>query len=137
MTHTKTAAVIIIIAMLFSLVLTYASAMTTISRAREDTQRVLDSFCIEKAEEIYNSIKNGHNYMISGTYTDEFMGKIATELGLERAVFQYTNPLTANLHGDTLSLTTGFEVVMPLNFAGKSLLSLRVPMQVQSLYVLK
>jgi hypothetical protein len=114
--------------------------MSTISRARDDTQRVLDGFCIEKAAEIYNSIKNGHNQMASGNYTDAFMQKIAAELGLalsgstgshqsgSNVIFQYTNPLTANLKSDTLYLTTEFEIVLPISFAGKNLTELRIPL---------
>jgi hypothetical protein len=149
MTHVKTAVVIIFIAMLFAAVLSYASLMSTIDRARDDTQRVLDSFCIEKAETIYNSIKNGNKQMVSGTYTNDFMNKIAAELGLtcsgntathsagSNVIFQYTNPLTANLHSDTLSLTTEFEVIVPLSFAGLRITDMRVPMIVESVFVLK
>lgn len=149
MSHIQTAVVILFIAMLFAVMLSYASLMSTISRARDDTQRVLDSFCIQKAETIYGSIKNGNKQMIGGVYTDEFMQKIAAELGLslsgstatystgDNVIFHYTNPLTANLDSDTLSLTAVFEVVIPLHFAGVTLTDLRVPLKVESVYVLK
>ena len=149
MTHIKSAVLVLIMMMLFSLIFFYASMMSTVSRARDDTQRVLDSFCIEKAVVIYDSIKNGNKQMVSGTYTTEFMAKIADELGLSRTgntgfhrsgsdiIFQYTNPLTANLKNDTLSLTMDFEIVMPINFAGQKVTDMRVPLKVESIYVLK
>ena len=149
MTHAKTAVVIIFIAMLLALMLSYASLMSTVERARDDTQRVLDGYCIEKAIIIYGSIKNGNNQMASAVYTDEFMTKIAEELGLtltgntathqsgSNVIFRYTNPLTANMNSDTLSLTTEFEVVIPVGFAGRNLTEIRVPLKVESVYVLK
>ncbi len=149
MAHVKTAAMILILSMLFSVLLAYASLMSTVSRARDDTQRVLDSYCIEKAEEIYGSIKNGHKQMATGIYTAQFLTKVVRELGLTQTgpttvfhgngrgiIFRYTNPLTANLDSDTLSLTTEFELVLPVVFAGKSLLDLRIPLKVESVYVL-
>ena len=149
MTHAKTAVVIVFIAMLLALMLFYASLMSTVERARDDTQRVLDGYCIEKAAVIFNSIKNGHNQMASDVYTDEFMTKIAAELGLaltgntathqsgSNIIFRYTNPLTANLNSDTLSLTTEFDVVIPVSFAGRNLTEIRIPLKVKSVYVLK
>ena len=149
MAYVKTAMVILVIAMLFSLVLSYAFIMTTVSRVRDDTQRVLDSFCIDKSREIYESIKNGNNDMTSDIYTTEFMSRLVAELGLTRSgenayherggnvIFRYTNPLTANLDSDTLSLTTEFDVVIPVSFADRELFELRIPLKVSSVLVLK
>ena len=149
MGHIKTAVIVLIISMLFSVILSYAFIMTTVSRARDDTQRVLDGYCIEKSIEIYGSVKNGHKQMVRGTYTDEFMSRIAADLGLTRSgntafhrngsntIFRYTNPLTANLTSDTLTLTTEFEVVVPVSFAEKALTELRIPLKVDSVFVLK
>ena len=150
MAYIKAAMVILVIAMLFSIIMTYGFIMATVNRARDDTQRVLDSFCIEKSVGIYTSIRQGNNQMASGVYTTEFMARIADEMGLTRTgnnafhanddgnvIFRYTNPLTANLNNDTLSLTTEFDVVIPISFAGRSLFEMRVPLKVDSYYVLK
>lgn len=149
MAYIKTAVIIIIISMLFSVMLSYASLMSTVSRVRDDTQRTLDSFCIEKAASIYGSVKNGSNQMVSGAYTDLFVRKVATELSLiksgntatnrkdNKIVFQVINPLTANLNNDTLSLTADIEVYIPVYFAGLNLTELRVPIKLESVYVLK
>jgi hypothetical protein len=149
MSHVKTAAIIIIISMLFSIMLSYTFLMSTVSRARDDTQRVLDGFCIEKSIEIYGSIKNGNKQMVKGTYTTEFMTRLVSELGLtgtgnaayhasgSNIIFRYDNPLTANLHSDTLSLTMEFDIVIPVGFAGRNLFEMKIPMRTESIFVLK
>ena len=149
MAYIKTAAIILVISMLFSVMLFYAFAMSTVSRTRDDTQRVLDSFCTRKSIEIYGSIKNGNNHMVKGTYTNEFMANLVAELGITRSgnnafysndsgiIFRYNSPLTANLINDTLNLTMNYEIVIPVSFAGETLVDLRIPQQVQSTFVLK
>lgn len=148
--YVRTCAAVLVITMLLSLVLAYASWMTIIQTTRADTQRVLDSFCIGKAKEIYGSIKQGNNRMVRGEYTDAFMEALTDELGLAKngnmvyhesdnreVIYHYANPLTANLKDDTLTLTMDFELILPVTFAGRRLTDLRVPLQVGSAYVLK
>ena len=149
MAYIKTAAIILVISMLLSVMLFYAFAMSTVSRIRDDTQRVLDSFCIEKSIEIYSSIKNGNKQMASRIYTAEFMTRLVTELGITRSgnnafyskdgniIFRYNAPLTANLIDDTLNLTMDYEIVIPVSFAGKTLVDLRIEQRVQSTFILK
>lgn len=83
--YVKTAAIVLMFCFLLSLVLTYASWMTMIQTTRADTQRVLDSFTIKKAREIYSSIKQGNNQMSRGEYTDAFMAELIDELGLAKS----------------------------------------------------
>ena len=61
------------------------SLMVTISRTRDDTQRVLDSFIIENASEIYVSVKNGNNTTLSTAYDVRFKTLVASELGLTQS----------------------------------------------------
>jgi len=42
--HIKTAALLLAVAMIFSVIFTYVSLMITVGRTRDDTQRVMDSF---------------------------------------------------------------------------------------------
>ena len=149
MAYIKAAAILLVISMLFSVMLSYAFMMATVSRTRDDTQRVLDSFCIEKSIEIYGSIKNGNNQMASRTHTNDFMTRLVAELGITRSgnnafystdgsiIFRYNAPLTANLINDTLNLTMDYEIVIPVSFAGRNLFDLRIPQRVQSTFVLK
>jgi hypothetical protein len=150
MTHVKTASIVIIIAMLFTLTFYYATIMSTVSRARDDTQRALDSFCIENAAVIYRSIKNGSNATTVNEYSNRFRDLVQRELGLRRTgntlyyengnrevIFNYNSQLTSSIRNDVLEIKSDFEIVIPVIFAGRKLFDMRVPMQVQSLYVLK
>jgi len=80
MSYVYVCVIILILSMLISLIFSYASLMTITSRAKDNSQRVLDGFCIEKAIEINKSIKNGNKYMISNEYTDVFMTSVSKEL---------------------------------------------------------
>ena len=146
----KTAILILAACMIFSAVFTYVSLMITITRTREDTQRVMDSFIIENAEIIYNSVKNGHNTTLSNTYTTRFRELVQAELGLTRSgtalfsesrgrrvMFHYNNPITTTIRNNTLELQTRYEIVIPITFAGMDITNVRVPITVRSLYVLK
>lgn len=150
LSYVRTAATVLALSMLLAVILSFASWMTIVQTSRADTQRVLDSFCIDKAQEIYSSIKQGNNRMLRGEYTDVFMLKLVNELGLEKngnlvyhkgdsgeIIYHYTQPLTANLKDDTLTLTMDYELVLPVTFAGRRLADLRVPLQVTAAYVLK
>jgi len=147
--YVKAAVLILMICMVFSVVLTYASLMAMVSKTKEDTKRVLDSFIIENAQEIYNSVKNG-NHQAAATYSERLRIRLTEELGLSRAgntlrhrdsnsaiLFSYDNSLTAQITGGVLELKTSFDLVFPIEFAGETLSDLRIPLEVKSLYVVK
>jgi len=148
--HIKMACIILAVCMIFSVVFTYISLMITVSKTREDTQRVMDSFIIENAEVIYNSVKNGNNTTLSNSYNNRFRELVAAELGLSRSgstlwnensrrqiMFHYNNPITTNIRNGVLELQTRYEIAIPVNFAGRRVMTVRVPITVRSLYVLK
>jgi hypothetical protein len=149
--YVKTAVIILVISMLFSVVFTYISLMITVSRTRDDTQRVLDSFIIENASEIYDSVKNGNNTTLNNDYSNEFRKRVFNELWLMqvggspmyhsgtdgKVIFYYDNPVTTTIRSDVLELKTQYEIVMPVSFAGQKLFDLRIPMEVKSLYIMK
>ena len=149
MTHIKTAIVVVVIAMLLSLVFMYASLMSMISATKSNTERVLDSFVMENATYIYNSIKNGHDFTASiDAYY--YISKTSSELSLDFSGgmlynrneqggfnFRMTNPQTSFTVSNTLNLTTTYDLLFPINFAGKRVLELRVPITVKVSYNLK
>jgi len=154
MSYVYVCVIILILSMLISLVFSYASLMTITSKAKDNSQRVLDGFCIEKAIEINKSIKNGNKYMISNEYTDPFMERISKELLLTNVdnsrniwyntdgenddiIFRFDNPLTANLEDNTLTLQMDYELVIPINFGGIDFSDLRIPIRIKSVYNVK
>ena len=52
----------LVIAMILSAVLFYAECMTIIQTTVENTERVLESFIMKNSIEIYQSIKQGHDF---------------------------------------------------------------------------
>ena len=52
----------IVIDMILAAVLFYANAMTIIQTTKSNTERVLDSFVMKNSIEIYQSIKQGHDF---------------------------------------------------------------------------
>lgn len=149
MTHIKTAVVVLIIAMLLSLVFMYASIMSVVSSTKSNTERVLDSFVIENATYIYNSIKNGNDFT-SGINANYYISKTSSELSLDISGgmlynrdeqggynFRMTNPQTFFTVSNTLNLTTTYDLLFPINFAGKRVMELRIPIKVKASYNLK
>ena len=139
---------ILVISMLFSVTLAYASLLSVISATKEDTQRVLDSFLIENATQIYDSVRQGSNRTAMREYTAQFEQEICVELGLEKSgnllytkgkeiIYCYANLLTTNLKNDTLELKADFELILPVRFAGREWTQLHIPLEVRSLYMLK
>lgn len=149
MTHIKTAVIVLIIAMLLSLVFMYASIMSVVSSTKSNTERVLDSFVIENATYIYNSIKNGNDFTTS-IDANYYIFKTSSELSLDISGgmlynrdeqggynFRMTNPQTFFTVSNTLNLTTTYDLLFPINFAGKRVMELRIPIKVKASYNLK
>ena len=149
MSTVKTAFVVLITAMILSLVLTYASIMTIVQTTKTNTERVLDSFVIENATYIYNSIKNGNDFTesINANY---YVSKTSSELSLDLiegllynkneqgdSIFIMTNPQTRFTVDNTLNLTTTYDLLIPINFAGEKVMDLRIPIKVKASYNLK
>lgn len=149
MTHIKTAVIVLIIAMLLSLVFMYANLMSVISSTKSNTERVLDSFVMENATYIYNSIKNGNdftarineNYYIAKTFSElslDFSGVMLYSRDEQGGYnFRMTNPQTFFTVGNTLNLTTTYDLLFPIYFAGRQVMELRVPIRVKASYNLK
>lgn len=81
LSYIRTAATVLALSMLLAVILSFASWMTIVQTSRADTQRVLDSFCIDKAEEIYSSIKQGNNRMLRRRIHRRFHVKTCERIG--------------------------------------------------------
>ena len=72
----------IVIAMILSAVLFYAQCMTIIQTTRADTERVLESFIMKNSIDIYNSIKQGHDF--TEDFDENFyISQTSSELSLD------------------------------------------------------
>ena len=149
MSYVKTAAIVLIIAMIFSVVLTYASVMTIVQTSKSNTERVLNSFVIQNTTLIYDSIKNGNTF-IAAIDTNSFITQFSSDCTLDyeggyfynrnsegSTIFRMTSPQTTFTVNNTLSLTCVFDILYPINFAGKQVSEIRIPIIVKTSYSLK
>lgn len=145
----NTAVTVLAIAMIFSVVLEFASVMTVVSTVENNTQRTLNSFIMKNAKEIFTSIKDGHDF-IARLNNDDFVGSFDEELNLEKygnflysrdeesnTVFVMDCPSTTYMTDRTLKLVTSFQLKVPVHFAGRKLFDIEIPMKVKSNYILK
>ena len=145
-----TACVITIaISMILAVVLFYAQCMTIIQTTRADTERVLESFVMKNSIDIYNSIKQGHDF------TEEFdenfyISETSSELSLDysqkrlynygadgKIVYSMTNPNVTYKVDKALKLKASYTVMIPVVFAGEHLFDLEIPITVTRSLTLK
>lgn len=149
MSHVKTAVMVLVISMVLSLVLAYASIMTIVQATKSNTERVLNSFVIENTTYIYNSIKNGDDFT-AAINANNFVSQFSLENSLDFdgiflynkddrgvSIFKMTNPTTHFSVDNTLNLTTTFDLLIPVQFAGKQVTEMRIPIKVTASYNLK
>lgn len=149
MGYIKTCVVVLIIAMVLSLVLSYAEILTIIQALESNTERVLDSFVIENATQIYDSIKNGSDFTL-GVNTSHFVESFSQDCKLDfyggflynrdnngRVNYWLTVPNINFAAEQSLKLNCTFDLIIPLTFAGKQVSTIRIPIKVNSGYNLK
>lgn len=149
MSYIKTAVIVLIVSMVFSLVLTYASIMTIVQTTKSNTERVLDSFVTQNAASIYGSIKTGNTYTTT-IDSNLFISQFSADCTLDydgsyfynrdsegSTIFKMTSPLITFTVNNTLNLTCVFDILIPIDFAGKQINELSIPVKVKTSYNLK
>lgn len=147
--YVKTAVWTLIFCMILSLVLSYASLMTLIQTAENNTQRVLDGFVTENSKLIYNSLKNGSDFTES-LNESFYISAVSDELSMDKSgkmlyykneqgdvIYQIANPNVAYEWKNTLMLRATYDILLPVTFAGQTVATLRIPQKVVSYYNLK
>lgn len=147
--YVNTAVWTLIFCIILSLVLTYASLMTLIQTAESNTQRVLDGFVTENSMLIYESLKNGSDFTES-LNNSFYVSKVSDELSMDYSgkmlyytneqgviIYQIANPNVAYEWEDTLKLKATYDIILPIQFAGQTVATLRIPQKVVSYYDLK
>jgi len=144
-----TAVIILVISMMLSVVLIYASTMTIIQTTKENTQRCLDSFVMQNSTLIYQSIKEGNDFT---EHFDQkaFIQAFNDELSMDlqngmlycvgdkgEVVFKMTIPAVTYKVNNTLNLKASYDLLIPLNFAGQKISDIKILIVVDSNYTLK
>ena len=139
----------IVIAMILSSVFFYAACITIIQNTREMTEEVMESFIIENAVLIYDSIKQGHDLTeklnknvlgseISSRFSLDFVGNTLYSHDKDgNMIYAMTDPEVTFKVDKSLKLKASYMVAVPVKFAGSRLFFLRIPLTVTKSFTVK
>lgn len=149
LSHVQTAVLVMVFGMIMSAVIIYTSILTVVQASRDQTQRVLDDYVMTNSIEIYNSIKNGDDFsdqLNKNFYKSRVFSAFSLDI-LNDALYsidengkvQYviSNPHVEYDVQNTLKLIAGYDLSIPIYFAGNHLFDLKMPIEVRTYYVLK
>jgi hypothetical protein len=149
LSHIKTAVIVLILAMTLSAIMTYASIMTIIQTASDNTKLALDSYVTHNSIEIYDSLKNGSDFTVSlekNIFKDEILSVFSLDISGNMVystskqgeiLYKMTIPNVDFEYENTLKLGAAYDVIIPVTFAGNHLFDLQIPQKVTSYYNLK
>ena len=141
--------VILVVAMILSVVLFYATTKSTIETTRDNTKRVLDSYVMKHSIDIYSSIKQGSDFTedIENSF---YISSVSSELSLDygtgylytvdangEIIYRMTNPNVTYRVDNTLKLEASYDLQIPARFAGEIIYWFTVPITVGSSLTLK
>jgi hypothetical protein len=140
---------ILIIAMMLSAILFFADSVAIVRSARDNTRTVLDGFVARNAILIFDSIKQGSDYiedLDDSSYIDALMEFY--EAGSEhemlyrydangQILYRITCPQVEFASVNSLKLRADYDVIIPVTFAGVDLFDMRIPQRVTAYYNLK
>jgi hypothetical protein len=149
MSHVQTAVIVLILAMILSVVLSYASMMAVLKTTRENTELALDSFVTQNSVYIYDSLKNGNDFtdilnkeiflkQIISVYRLDISGNMIYSTDEdENLIYRMTVPNVDFEYENTLNLRVDYTVTIPVTFAGRHITDLTIQQKVTSRYNLK
>jgi len=149
MSYITPCVITIVITMILSIVLFYTQCMTIIQTTISNTERVLDSFIMKNSIEIYQSIKQGHDF--TETFDENYyISQTSAELSLDlktnrlynynddgSLLYSMTNPKVTFKTDKELKLNANYTLTIPVRFAGKYIFNLNIPITVTSSLTLK
>lgn len=135
---------VVILCMLISVFVTFASAVNIVKQTERNSRVVLDSFVMKNSIVIYNSIKQG-NDITSALNTAEYISDFSAFNSLdfrgsmlyccdEDGTEQYwlTKPIVSFIQEKHLKIQAQYTITIPLYFAGLKVSEAVVPMTVVS-----
>lgn len=134
--------VVLVIVMILSAVIFYASSMTIVQNSKKDTALALDSFVMQNSVAIYNSIKQGNDYtrkIDNKAFLSAYRSKLSLESSGEylcsrnengEIVYKLTAPVVSFAAENTLKLQVNYQLLIPVDFAGETLFWMTVPVEV-------
>ena len=143
-TYIMTCAFLIIFCMLLSVFIQFFSVVNVIRMTEKNARIVLDSFVMENSIEIYDSIKNGTNYL-EVIDQDEYINKLCEyncldfqenmlyckgEDGTEN--YKMTKPILQPTEENKLKISATYTITVPMYFCGERVTEVTVPITVTS-----
>lgn len=140
---------VLVLSMLFTLVLSYATTMVLVQTAQDNTQRVLDTYVTNNSRIIFDALKN-HRDTTTSLNQGFFIAALKDELALEytggvmyyktlsgETLYRTTNPRISFEIANRLKLQATYNIIFPITFAGEQLGTLQLPQKVVAYYNLK
>jgi hypothetical protein len=137
---------VVILCMLIAAFLTFISVVGAIRMTKRNARIVLDSFVIQNAIEIYDSIKNGTDYtqeLDEMAYVDALCdfskfdksGDVLYAYGEDGEwIYSITRPVVSFTYEETLKVYASYTVTVPIVFGDVSMEWIRIPVTVESRY---
>lgn len=137
-------AMIVVILMIFSVILTYASVITKVNVMKSNTEIVFDSFIANNSIKIYANIKQGNNAMngIDAEGFNELLKNFCTFDENEnlyynsdaegKKQFSITKPVITYIEDEKLELKVSYTMYVPLTFSGKTITTAQIPITITS-----
>lgn len=147
--YVETCVIALVLVMIFSVVLLYANILTVVQTTKDNTERVLDSYVMKNSVEIYESVKQGNDF-IEDLENFLYISLISSELSLDKSnnilysqnehgdiVYTITNPNVTYEVDNALKLKASYDLTIPMYFAGSKVFDLKIPVVVNSSFTLK
>lgn len=122
---------VVILCMLISVFITFATAVNTIRVSRQNARVVLDSFVMQNSIEIYDSAKNGNDFTESFD-REKFISDFSEYNSLdlygnmlyccdadENEVYRQTLPTVYFTTDKKLKIQVRYTIILPIRFAGE------------------
>lgn len=135
---------LLIIMTVFSVIFTYASAVTCVKVQKTNTEIVFDSFVANNSIIIFNNIKQGKN-ATDGVDENRFRTSLKEFCTFEEKdgkyysidtdgseKFNMTVPEMGYIEDEKLELFVTFTMQVPIRFAGKTVSTAKIPVKVTS-----
>lgn len=135
---------IVVVCMILSVVIFFASAVSMVRITEENTKIVLDSYIMKNSIQIYDSIKQGNDYT-EALDRDEYINALCNFCTLEKSgsylysynedgslKYRMTYPVITFRKENTLKIQLAYTLYVPVWFDGKIVQYAVIPVTVNS-----
>lgn len=135
---------IVVVCMILSVVIFFASAVSMVRITEENTKIVLDSYIMKNSIQIYDSIKQGNDYT-EALDRDEYINALCNFCTLEKSgsylynynddgslKYRMTYPVITFRKENTLKVQLAYTLYVPVWFDGKIVRYAVIPVTVDS-----